>query len=54
MLWVGLIIGMVIGGCIGLVVAAMCVAADIKYDPPEIFKLQCVKFEENETNNQIP
>ena len=48
MLWIGLIYGLFIGSLIGLLAAVLCVAADAKYDPPENFKLQCIKFEENE------
>ena len=48
MFWIGLICGLFIGFMIGLLAAAMCVAADAKYDHPEDFKLVCIKFEEND------
>jgi hypothetical protein len=48
MFWIGLLCGLFIGSWIGLFMAAMCVAADKKYDLPENFQLQCIKFEENE------
>ena len=54
MFWIGLICGLFIGFLIGLLTAAMCVAADAKYDHPEDFKLQCIKFEDiNEISKEF-